>query len=166
METLEDAPASATATEETVLVRLGGSRYGLPVRAVAEVGRLPALTRVPGLPEWVAGAANWRGRVLAVLDVRPLLEAPRAPVDRRGRMVVLTSRGVQAGLVVEGVEGTLDVDPSAVEPPLASLPGRTAALLCGQLTDPVEGLEGPCGLLDLAALFALADELPRVRRAG
>jgi chemotaxis signal transduction protein len=166
METLEDAPPTAGATEETVVVRLGGCRYGLPVRAVAEVGRLPALTRVPGLPEWVAGAANWRGRVLAVLDVRPLLEAPRTPVDRRGRMVVLTSRGVQAGLVVEAVEGTLDVDPAAVEPPLASLPGRTSALLCGQLTDPATGFDGPCGLLDLAALFALADELPRVRRAG
>jgi purine-binding chemotaxis protein CheW len=166
MEAQEVAAEAGPATEETVVVRLGGCRYGLPVRAVAEVGRLPVLTRVPGLPEWVAGAANWRGRVLAVLDVRPLLESSRTPVDRRGRMVVLTSRGVQAGLVVEAVEGTLDVDLAAVEPPLASLPGRTASLLLGQLTDAAEGFAGPVGLLDLEALFALTDELPRVRRAG
>lgn len=148
--------------EESVVVRLGGCRYGLPMRSVAEVGRPPVLTRVPGLPEWVAGAANWRGRVLAVLDVRPLLCAPMAPLDRRGRMVVLTSRGVSLGLVVEDVHGTLVVDPDAIEPPLASLPARTAALLCGQLTDD----DGPLGLVDLGAVFALADELPRVRRAG
>ena len=43
--------------------------------AVAEVGRLPKLTRVPGTPEWLSGVANWRGRILAVLDVRPLLGA-------------------------------------------------------------------------------------------
>ncbi len=54
------------------------------------------------------------------------------------------------------------VDAEQVEPPLASLPERTSSLLWGQLTDD----EGPCGLLDLAALFALADELPRSRRAG
>ena len=152
--------------EEHVVVRLGGCRYGLPMPSVAEVGRPPGLTRVPGLPEWVAGVANWRGRVLAVLDVRPLLDAARGPLDRHGRMVVLTRPGsagaVQAGLLVEDVVGTLDVGPEAVEPALASLPERTASLLRGQITDD----EGPCGLLDLSALFGLADELPRARRAG
>lgn len=149
--------------QETVVVRLGGCRYGLPMTSVAEVGRPPALTRVPGLPEWVAGAANWRGRVLAVLDVRPLLAGAREPLDRRGRMVVLTARsGVQAGLLVEDVEGTVAVAPEQVEPPLASLPPGTAQLLAGQLTD----AEGPVGLVDLPALFALADELPRARRAS
>jgi purine-binding chemotaxis protein CheW len=151
-----------SAQESVVVVRLGGCRYGLPMAAVAEVGRLPVLTRVPGLPDWVAGAANWRGRVLAVLDVRPLLGGSRGALDRRGRMVVLTRGGVSAGLLVEDVDGTRAVDPAQVEPPLASLPEGTAALLWGQLTDD----DGPCGLVDLAALFALPDELPRVRRAG
>lgn len=147
---------------ECVVVRLGGCRYGLPMRSVAEVGRPPGLTRVPGLPEWVAGVANWRGRVLAVLDVRPLLGGAREALDRRGRMAVLTSGGVTAGLLVEGVEGTLLVDPAQVELPLASLPERTASLLWGQVTD----AEGPCGLVDPPALFSLAAELPRARRAG
>jgi purine-binding chemotaxis protein CheW len=147
---------------EHVVVRLGGSRYAVPMCSVAEVGRPPALTRVPGLPEWVAGAANWRGRVLAVLDLRPLLAAARQGLGRGGRLVVLTNRGVTVGLLVESVEGALVVDPATVEPALAHLPERTASLLQGQLTDG----EGPCGVLDLAAVYALADELPRVRRAG
>lgn len=150
-----------------VVVRLGGTRFGLAMESVAEVGRPPVLTRVPGLPEWVAGVANWRGRVLAVLDVRALLGGARAPLDRRGRMVVLTaprSRAtpVQVGLLVEDVEGSVVLDAESVEPPLASLPARTASLLAGQVTDD----EGPCGLLELSALFALADELPRARRAA
>ena len=155
---VESVPSSS----ECVVVRLGGCRYGLPMASVAEVGRPPALTRVPGVPEWVAGVANWRGRVLAVLDVRPLLSGPREALDRRGRMVVLTRRGVSAGLLVEDVEGTVVVEQDQVEPVLASLSARTASLLWGQVTD----ADGPYGLVDLAALFALADELPRVRRAG
>ncbi|HWH30966.1 MAG TPA: chemotaxis protein CheW [Mycobacteriales bacterium] len=152
---------------EVVVVRLGGTRYGLAMAHVAEVGRPPVLTRVPGLPEWVAGVANWRGRVLGVLDVRTLLGGARSPLDRRGRMVVLTSprsrtTTVQVGLLVEDVEGSALVDAEQVEPPLASLPDRTAALLAGQVTD----ADGPCGLLELSALFGLADELPRARRAG
>ena len=32
--------------------------------SVAEVGRAPVVTRVPGLPTWLAGVANWRARSL------------------------------------------------------------------------------------------------------
>ncbi|MCU1674743.1 MAG: CheW protein [Frankiales bacterium] len=148
--------------EEVVVVRLGGCRYAVPMPAVAEVGRPPSLTRVPGLPAWVAGVANWRGRVLAVLDLRPLLAAEPSSLDRRGRLVVLSRNGVSAGLLTEGVEGTTDVDAEALEPALANLPDTAGALLAGQVTDAA----GPLGVLDLEALFALADDLPRPRRAS
>jgi purine-binding chemotaxis protein CheW len=98
----EELPGTAL-PEEVVVVRLGGSRYALPMGSVAEVGRPPGLTRVPGLPAWLAGVANWRGRVLAVLDLRPLLEAAPAPLDRRARLVVLNQGGVPVGMLTEGV---------------------------------------------------------------
>jgi purine-binding chemotaxis protein CheW len=147
---------------EVVVVRLGGSRYALPMEAVAEVGRPPSLTRVPGVPGWLAGVANWRGRVLAVLDLRSLLAAPTAPLDRRARLVVLNRHGVPVGLLTEGVEGTHLLDDEQVEPSLAHLPDTAAGLLAGQTTD----TEGPCGVLDLDAVFRLSDVLPRARRAG
>ena len=147
---------------ELVLIRLGGCRYALPMASVAEVGRPPSLTRVPGLPAWVAGVANWRGRVLAVLDLRSLLAADPGELDRRGRLVVLAHGGIRVGLVVEAVAGGADLDPESVEPALAHLPESTGSLLYGQVTDS----EGPYGLLDLDAVLALAESLPRARRAG
>jgi purine-binding chemotaxis protein CheW len=153
--------ATAATSAEVVIVRLGGCRYALPMPAVAEVGRPPALTRVPGVPSWVAGVANWRGRVLAVLDLRPLLSAESTTLDRRGRLVVLTRAGVTAGLLTEGVEGTSDIDGESIEPSLANLPTMTGALISGQVTDG----GGPVGVLDLDAVFGLADTLTRSRRA-
>ena len=147
---------------ELVVVRLGGCRYALPMASVAEVGRPPALTRVPGLPAFVAGVANWRGRVLAVLDLRSLLQSGTEPLDRRGRLVVLQHAGVRVGLLVEQVAGGAQLDPEAVEPTLAHLPASTGGLLAGQVTD----AEGPYGVLDLDAVLALAGQLPRARRAG
>jgi purine-binding chemotaxis protein CheW len=147
---------------EVVVVRLGGSRYALPMEAVAEVGRPPGLTRVPGVPSWLAGVANWRGRVLAVLDLRPLLTAPTGAFDRRARLVVLNRNNVSVGVLTEGVEGTHWLDPEHLEPVLAHLPEAAADLLMGQTTDS----SGPCGLIDLEALYRLTDALPRARRAG
>ena len=147
---------------ELVVVRLGGCRYALPMSAVAEVGRPPGLTRVPGLPSWVAGVANWRGRVLAVLDLRSLLAAGTGGFDRRGRLVVLSHGGVRVGLLVEVVAGGAVLDPEMLEQSLAHLPETTGALLAGQVTY----AEGPYGLLDLEAVFGLASSLPRARRAS
>jgi purine-binding chemotaxis protein CheW len=157
----EQRPAEA-GRNEVVVIRLGGSRYALPMAAVAEVGRPPSLTRVPGVPGWLAGVANWRGRVLAVIDLRSLLAAPTSPLDRRARLVVLNRGGVPVGLLTEGVEGTYLLDDEKIEPSLAHLPDSAADLLAGQTTD----VGGPCGVLDLDALFRLADALPRARRAG
>lgn len=144
------------------MVRLGGSRYALPMDSVAEVGRPPSLTRVPGLPGWLAGVANWRGRVLSVIDLRSLLTAAALPLDRRARLVVLNRGGVPVGLLTEGVEGTHQLDEEQIEPSLANLADSAAGLLVGQITDAA----GPCGVLDLDAVYRLADTLPRARRAG
>ncbi len=150
------------AVTELVVVRLGGGRYALPMSAVAEVGRPPSLTRVPGLPAWVAGVANWRGRVLAVLDLRPLLSAPSVRGDRGARLVVLQHSGVTVGLLTEGVDGTRALAADQIETALAHLSDAAADLLAGQITDEA----GPCGVLDLDGVYRLADALPRARRAG
>ena len=152
----------ASVPQQLVVVRLGGCRYALPMDAVAEVGRPPGLTRVPGLPGWVAGVANWRGRVLAVLDLRGLLGAGTGALGRSGRLVVLHAGGVRVGLLVESVAGGAALDADRLEPPLPSLPATTSGLLSGQVTDE----DGPYGVLDVPALLALSEQLPRARRAG
>jgi purine-binding chemotaxis protein CheW len=159
---VEEERSVVATPEEVVVVRLGGSRYALPMEAVAEVGRPPGLTRVPGLPAWLAGVANWRGRVLAVLDLRPLLEAPAGELDRRGRLVVLHRGGVPVGLLTEGVEGTRELEPEQLEASLAHLPGTASELLLGQVTDE----DGPLGVVDLDAVYRLSESLPRARRAS
>lgn len=143
-----------------VVVRLGGGRFALPMDAVAEVGRTPSVTRVPGTPAWVSGVTNWRGRILGVLDLRLLLGVPAEGDD--GRLVVLARNGVAVGVVAERVDGVIVVDADALEPALATLPAEAGALLEGQLTDE----HGPVGVVDAGAVFALRHRVGAVRRAG
>jgi purine-binding chemotaxis protein CheW len=145
-----------------VLLRLGGGRYAVGMSAVAEVGRLPRLTRVPGTPVWLAGVANWRGRILAVLDVRPLLDAPVTPSGSLGRLVVLSADSVTVGLLTEGVQGVVTCDPERIDPPPITLDNETGSLLIGQFTEP----SGPVAILDAGAVLALRLRLPAPRRIG
>jgi purine-binding chemotaxis protein CheW len=145
-----------------VLLRLGGSRYAVGMSAVAEVGRLPKLTRVPGTPIWLAGVANWRGRILAVLDVRPLMGASITPTGSLGRLVVLTQHNVTVGLLTEGVQGVVDCAVERIEPPPMSLDIEAVALLEGHFTD----RSGPIGVLDPTAVLGLRMRLAAPRRAA
>src|SRR4051794_3537750 len=129
--------------------------------AVAEVGRTPGVTRVPGTPSWVKGVANWRGRILGVLDLRDLLGVPES-ADGEGRLVVLQRSGSAVGVVAERVDGVIEGDEDALEPTLLTLPAEAGALLRGQLTDEY----GPVGVVDAGAVFALRHRVGVARRAG
>ena len=91
-----------------ILLRLGGSRYAVAMADVAEVAGVPAVTRMPGTPGWLSGVANWRGRILPVLDLRPLLGAPTVPLATSARLVVLTRGDVVVGVLAEAVPGVHD----------------------------------------------------------
>lgn len=147
-----------------VIIRIGTSRFALSMDAVAQVGRLPGFTRVPGTPSWVAGVANWRGRILGVVDLRPLLGLPDRSDGRAkdARLVILASGPVQVGVLADRVDGVIDIDPEQLEPTMLTLSDEAGSLLMGQTND----AEGPIGVLEETAVFALRSRLAGARRAG
>jgi len=147
-----------------VIIGLGDSRFAVSMDAVAQVGRLPGFTRVPGTPPWVAGVANWRGRVLGVLDLRPLLGLPDQGDGRAkdARLVILASGPVQVGVLADRVEGVIEVNGDELESTMLTLGDEVGSLLMGQAND----AEGPIGILDESAVFALRSRLAGARRAG
>jgi chemotaxis signal transduction protein len=146
---------------EAVVVRLGSGRFAVSLESVAEVGRVPAVTRIPGGPDWLAGVANWRGRLLPILDLRGLLGADRSPFGSSARLLVLVDDGISAGLVVDAVEGTGALGSDIDEFP-AALAGPGATLLRGQ----VPRDDGPVAVIDPAAVLRLRETLPRARRTA
>ena len=151
-----DAPAPDEAiAADAVVLEVGGLRCWLPMGSVAEVGRPPLLTRVPGVPSWVAGVANWRGRVLAVLHLADLLAEDAAP-DRRPRLVVVEADGVRVGLLVDRVVGVAALHRHRVAALPPGMVPAAARLLLGAVDTP----DGPVVGLDTAAVLGLRHELP------
>src|SRR3954463_4839967 len=154
------APADVAADAGTgVVVRFGAGRYAVPMSAIAEVGRVARVTRVPGVPIWVAGVSNWRGRILPVVDLRPLLGVPATDVGDDARLVVTGDESVSVGLLVEGVDGVATVPAGDLDAPPATVGSDAAELLSGQWNDE----RGPIGVIDVAAVLRLRSRLPRDR---
>jgi twitching motility protein PilI len=86
--------------------RLGSEQFVTGRGDVREVLPVPdQVTRVPGGKSWLRGIANVRGQLLTVVDLRAFLGAGGAMSDRRSRILVVASRDVPTGLIVDEVVG-------------------------------------------------------------
>jgi purine-binding chemotaxis protein CheW len=113
-----------------VLLRAGGERFALPLEAVREVvNPQPPFARVPRAGAAVRGAMNLRGRVVAVVELAPLLGLPQDALGpAQGHVVVLDRERRTLGLLVASVLGV-----------------EAVAALEGPRADPVEGVAQVAG---------------------
>ncbi|MCZ3388278.1 MAG: chemotaxis protein CheW [Actinomycetia bacterium] len=144
-----------------VILRFAGARYAVDMASVAEVVPVPVMTRIPGGPAWLSGVVNWRGRVLPVIDLRPLVGAALSPLPTSARLVVLADGDIEVGVVADMVPGLLHCDPRDLEP----IPG-TIATGIAPLVRGVVDVDGPVALLATEAVLRLREQLPAARRAA
>jgi twitching motility protein PilI len=107
------------AVEEWVGIafRLGAERFVAGRGDVREILPVPSqVTRVPGAKPWLRGIANVRGQLLTLVDLKVFLGAGAAPLDRRGRILVVASREVPTGLMVDEVLGFRRFQASEYQP--------------------------------------------------
>ena len=90
-----------------MLFRAGSECYGMPLHAIREVvvPQLP-FARVPRAAPGVRGAMNLRGRVVAVVELAPLLGCPPEPLGlAQGHVLILDRDRRGLGLLVSSVLG-------------------------------------------------------------
>jgi purine-binding chemotaxis protein CheW len=143
-------PPAASPTR-MVLFRAGGERFAVPLEAVREVVvPKPPFARVPRAAAPVRGVMNLRGRVVAVVELAPLLGlAQEALAPSQGHVVILDRHRRSLGLLVSAVLGVHELAPPEGEV------GESGALSRGLAQ--VRGM--PVTVLDADALEARAAAL-------
>ncbi len=142
-------------TEKYVVFSLSGIRYALPIQNVLEMEKVPGITIVPNLPEFVRGVTNLRGEIIAVLDLRVLfgLDQPDL-LDRRRILVVRGGHDpITTAIIVDEVRGIASLVTDRLTKPLVEQ-GRIDSLLRGVFEQDEHSLH----VLDVDKLF-LAPEL-------
>ena len=155
------AVASGTGTT-CVVLRIATGRYAFAAAAVGEVAGMLATTRLPDAPSWVAGVANWRGRVLPVLDLRPLLGIEVTALGSSARVVVLVRGPLRAGVLTDAVTEVSELELAGAVVVPTTVGAGAAALVPSQVVTEA----GPLGLFDADAVLALGRLLRTDRDAG
>lgn len=142
--------ASAQA-ERYILFSVGGSRYVVPVPAVLEIGRIPRITPVPNVPEWIRGVINLRGDILSVIDFRTFLGLEEQHHTDQSRMLVVKTPGdeITTSLIVDQIMGIIPLSPTRLELPATIATQKAAPYLTGAY----EHDQQLCAVFDLERLL-------------
>lgn len=135
-----------------VVFKLGESRYAVPISNVIEIQRVPNVTSIPNVPDWVEGVCNLRGEIISVLDLRSFLSMDGQDFGASRRILVAKSleQDVVAGLVVDAVVGMRNLPSDQIRQPTSAMDDPVSPFLRGVCEQDGQLL----AVIDLERLFA------------
>ena len=120
---------------------LGEERYAIAATAVREITRTKTITPVPGTPPHIAGVMPVRGRIVALLDLATLIDAPAVDLGQEAFVVVLQGKGSEFAVVADLVAGLRTVSTAGLQVDVSALVGARRTYLLGVTQDRVAVLD-------------------------
>lgn len=120
------------ALSQIVVLRCGGTAFGVPIERVREIVMVPEVTPVPESGACVRGIINLRGRILPVLDLGQRLGLPSEKPEDGGRILVVEHDASHTlGLLVDEASEVLRVSAEVVGPPPQTIGAVVPGCLSG-----------------------------------
>jgi len=94
---------------------LANEEYGFEILKVREIIGTMNTTAVPGMPAYVNGVINLRGKVVPVIDLRLRFGMTAAEQTAETCIIVVDVRGSLMGVVVDRVSEVLDIHGEDIE---------------------------------------------------
>jgi len=91
--------------------------YGIEIRYITEIIVIQPITMVPGMPHYVKGITNLRGRIIPVIDARLRLNKAHREYDDRSCIIVLDLNDISTGLIVDSVSEVITIADEDIAPP-------------------------------------------------
>jgi chemotaxis signal transduction protein len=99
-----------------IIVLLGGVRYAIPMNAVLEIVRTPALTPIPGARAYIQGIFFHRGAVIPVIDIPKRFQSGDISLRVPEHIIIVEENHAYYGFLVDHVVDALDCHPKDLLP--------------------------------------------------
>jgi purine-binding chemotaxis protein CheW len=106
---------------QMVSFTVGDDEFGVDILRVQEINRVPPLTRLPQLPDYVEGVFTLWGKMVPVVNLRRRFGFPPKEWDEYTRIIVVEFARQQIGFIVDALQEIVRVPAVLTEPsPLVS----------------------------------------------
>lgn len=96
---------------------VGEEAYAIPLEYVTEIIGIQPITIIPGVPGYIKGIINLRGKIIPVVDVRLKFKKQPEEYTERTCIIVIDTGELVAGLIIDKVSDVLTIDEQETVPP-------------------------------------------------
>lgn len=136
-----------------VTFQLAGEEYGIKVINVKEIVGMLRITQIPGMPHFVRGVVNLRGKVIPVIDLRRRFDMESREYDVRTPIIVVELEDRQGisliGMIVDSVSEVLNIAEDEIEDPPSFGTGMDTSFMLGM----AKTSQGVKSLLDIRQIL-------------
>ncbi|WP_084220081.1 chemotaxis protein CheW [Jeotgalibacillus soli] len=101
---------------KVIVFQLVDKEYAIPVNNVQSIEKLIHITRVPRVSSYIKGVINLRGVVTPIVDLRKRFNLEESMYDDRTRIIIVSDKGREVGLIVDSANDVLDLSADSIEP--------------------------------------------------
>lgn len=102
---------------QVVTFSLDKEEYGVDIRVIYEIIRVPEITKVPRAPEFIEGIINLRGKVIPILDLRKRFNKDEIERNKQTRIIVMEIFKMMIGVIVDSVSEVLRLPVASLDVP-------------------------------------------------
>ena len=102
---------------QLVSFMLADEEYGVEVLKVREIIRMPTITKMPNVPQYVEGIINLRGKVIPIISMRSRLSLAENENSGQTRIIIMDVAGSLTGFIVDAVSEVIRINSSEIQPP-------------------------------------------------
>lgn len=94
---------------EIIEFTLASERYGIESGFVKEVYPIHDFTPLPGVPSFIYGIINVRGRIIAIVDLRKFFNLPDKGLGELNKVVLIHNKRMEFGILTDTVQGIREI---------------------------------------------------------
>ena len=102
---------------QLVSFMLAEEEYGVEVLKVREIIRMPTITKMPNVLQYVEGIINLRGKVIPIISMRKRFGLQESENGSQTRIIIMDVAGGLIGFIVDAVSEVIRIHSSEIQPP-------------------------------------------------
>lgn len=100
---------------QLVVFNLGDEEYAIEISYAKEIIRVPKLTRIPNVPNYIEGIFNLRGTVITVIDLKKRFEIGQTEKGIDSRLLILEINDFKLGIIVDDISEVVRIEDLTIQ---------------------------------------------------
>ncbi|MBE0647404.1 MAG: purine-binding chemotaxis protein CheW [Bacteroidales bacterium] len=138
----QDQFSDAGTRKEMLVFLLSGEHYAIETSYITEALNIQEMTPIPGMPEYLNGVMNVRGRIIPVVNLKKFYSLKEEGLIASTKAIILREETYEVAIMTDAILPTQWIAEASIKPSPSNLHGVGIEHLLGVTEDALIVLDG------------------------